>query len=196
MTIVTTYLQRVLDRIQGSGLRRLKRRSLLVNLYRCKRVLERVVDQTYQLYFQNLIWRLIVTGLFAVVNISKARVPGSSSSCDVYVATADLLIGYIAFAFMIASSIYLGMLITNLNEHFKIANDPFGTVTQLRNRAKMHVTPENDLEFDLEIVTRLALRIQQKRDDRLQAAKDNWSDQEIQRHKERMTLGKQHITWG
>ncbi|SDO41569.1 hypothetical protein SAMN05216360_12231 [Methylobacterium phyllostachyos] len=96
---------------------------------------------------------------------------------------------------MFVASIYFGTVITRLNESYKIANNPLGAVTRLRNRAEKYATLENDLDYEMEIVTRLALRIQQARDDRLQAARDNWTPEEVERHKSRMTLGKHHITW-
>ncbi|SFE92156.1 hypothetical protein SAMN02799627_04728 [Methylobacterium sp. 13MFTsu3.1M2] len=96
---------------------------------------------------------------------------------------------------MMSDAICLGMLVTTLNEYYKIANNPVAAVMDLRKRTLAHATPANDLAFDVDYITRLALRIQQQRDNLLHVARDNWSPEEIERYKGRFDLGKQHVTW-
>ena len=195
VAIATYYFQKVLDLTAASGFRRFNRRSLMVQLYRCTHVLERIVEHTYHMRYQQLIWRLIATCFFGFINMAAARLPGITSACDAGATTGQLVIGYAAFAAMMSTSVYLGIILTTLNDYYKIVNNPVAAVTHLRKRALAHVTPENDLGHEIEVITRLALRIQQQRDDRLAIARANWSPEEIERHKARFDLGKQHITW-
>lgn len=195
VAIATYYFQKILDLTAISGFRRFNRRAMHVHLSRCQYALERVVDKTYHIRYQQLMWRLVITCFFGFITMAAARLPGSASPCDAMATTTQMAIGYVAFVVMMANAIYLGMLVTTLNEYYKIANNPVAAVTLLRKRALAHATPENDLAFDVEIITRLALRIQQQRDDLLHAARDNWSPEEIERHKARFDLGKQHIMW-
>ncbi len=147
------------------------------------------------MHYQQLIWRLIVTGLLAVINMAAARIPGSASACDASATTTQLITGYFSFAATMAAIGYFGLLISRLNEYYKVANDPVGTVLRLGKQLAATASDDRDLSHDLEVATRLALRIQQVRDDRLHAARENWTPEEIQRHSDRFDLGRINITW-